>query len=134
MRKVTVHQAKTHLSRLLREVEAGEEIIICRGDVEVARLGPLKIETKSVKEPKMRAFEHEAPKTPKELARAYLAGELDAIPKTPEMQHALKLAAFGHLKGKLSAADLEEAEKPVFTDEEWEEILNEDDLNLPPPE
>lgn len=38
MRKVTVHEAKTHLSRLLRDVEAGEEIIICRGDVEVAHL------------------------------------------------------------------------------------------------
>lgn len=38
MRKVTVHEAKTHLSRLLRAVEEGEEIVICRGDVEVARL------------------------------------------------------------------------------------------------
>jgi len=36
MDKVTVHDAKTHLSRLLRRVEAGEEIIICRGNVEIA--------------------------------------------------------------------------------------------------
>ena len=38
MKKVTVHVAKTNLSRLLRQVEAGEEIIICRGNQEVAKL------------------------------------------------------------------------------------------------
>jgi antitoxin (DNA-binding transcriptional repressor) of toxin-antitoxin stability system len=27
----TVNQARTHLSRLLREVEAGEEVIVMRG-------------------------------------------------------------------------------------------------------
>lgn len=35
---VTVHQAKTHLSRLLARIEAGEEIVIARGDKPVARL------------------------------------------------------------------------------------------------
>ena len=34
----TVHQAKTNLSRLLKEVEAGHEVIIARGKVPVARL------------------------------------------------------------------------------------------------
>lgn len=38
MGKVTIHVAKTNLSRLIARVEAGEEIIICRGDKEVARL------------------------------------------------------------------------------------------------
>ncbi|MGJ3232539.1 MAG: type II toxin-antitoxin system Phd/YefM family antitoxin [Oceanicaulis sp.] len=38
MKTVTVHEAKTHLSRLLKEVEAGETIIICRGKTPVARL------------------------------------------------------------------------------------------------
>jgi prevent-host-death family protein len=33
-----VHDAKTHLSRLLRRVEAGEEIVIARGGRPVARL------------------------------------------------------------------------------------------------
>lgn len=41
MKTVTIHDAKTHLSRLLREVEAGETIIIARGKTEVARLAPL---------------------------------------------------------------------------------------------
>lgn len=35
---VTVHEAKTNLSRLLMRVSAGEEIIIARGDKPVARL------------------------------------------------------------------------------------------------
>lgn len=35
---VNVHQAKTHLSRLLAQVEAGEEIVIARRGEPVARL------------------------------------------------------------------------------------------------
>ena len=38
MATVTVHEAKTNLSELLRRVEAGEEIIIARGDKPVAIL------------------------------------------------------------------------------------------------
>jgi prevent-host-death family protein len=41
VKKVTTHEAKTHLSRLLAEVEAGEEIVICRGTTPAARLVPL---------------------------------------------------------------------------------------------
>lgn len=35
---VNVHQAKTHLSRLLARVEAGEEIVIARAGRPVAKL------------------------------------------------------------------------------------------------
>lgn len=35
---VSVHEAKTHLSRLLRRVEAGEEIVIHRGRDPIAKL------------------------------------------------------------------------------------------------
>lgn len=38
MRKVNVQEAKTTLSRLLREVEAGEEIAIARAGRVIARL------------------------------------------------------------------------------------------------
>lgn len=38
MATYTVHQAKTQLSELLRKVEAGEEVIIARGDKPVAVL------------------------------------------------------------------------------------------------
>jgi prevent-host-death family protein len=42
MVQVNVHQAKTHLSRLLSRVAAGEEIIISKGGKPVARLVPYK--------------------------------------------------------------------------------------------
>jgi prevent-host-death family protein len=38
---VNVHQAKTHLSRLLDEVAAGAEVVIARAGRPVARLVPL---------------------------------------------------------------------------------------------
>ena len=41
MKKVTVHVAKTHLSRLLAQAEAGEDIVIARGKTPVARLVPI---------------------------------------------------------------------------------------------
>jgi prevent-host-death family protein len=39
---VNVHQAKTHLSQLLQEVEAGEEVVIARSGVPIARLVPFR--------------------------------------------------------------------------------------------
>jgi prevent-host-death family protein len=39
--EVGVHEAKTHLSRLLRRVAAGEEVVIVRGRTPVARLVPV---------------------------------------------------------------------------------------------
>jgi prevent-host-death family protein len=41
MATVTTTEARTHLSRLLRRVEGGEEIVILRGNLPVARLVPL---------------------------------------------------------------------------------------------
>ena len=38
MTVVNVHEAKTHLSRLLARVAAGEEVVIARGGTPVARL------------------------------------------------------------------------------------------------
>jgi prevent-host-death family protein len=40
MKQVNVHEAKTELSRLLREVEDGEEIVIARAGRPVAKLVP----------------------------------------------------------------------------------------------
>ena len=40
-REVNTHEAKTHLSRLLRRVAAGEEITIANRGVPVARLIPV---------------------------------------------------------------------------------------------
>jgi prevent-host-death family protein len=41
METVNIHEAKTHLSRLVQRVEAGEEIVISRAGKPVARLVPL---------------------------------------------------------------------------------------------
>ena len=41
MKIVTIHKAKTTLSQLIAAVEAGEEIIIARGNEPVAKLVPI---------------------------------------------------------------------------------------------
>jgi len=41
MATVTVHAAKTQLSRLIARAEAGEEVIIARGKKPVVRLVPI---------------------------------------------------------------------------------------------
>jgi prevent-host-death family protein len=40
MLEVNIHEAKTHLSRLLSRIAAGEEVIIARAGKPVARLVP----------------------------------------------------------------------------------------------
>jgi len=40
VKTITIHEAKTHLSRLLREIEAGETIILARNRKPVAKLVP----------------------------------------------------------------------------------------------
>jgi prevent-host-death family protein len=40
MKTVTVHSAKTNLSQLLARVEAGEEIVLARGKIPIAKLVP----------------------------------------------------------------------------------------------
>lgn len=44
MKTVNMHEAKTHLSRLVEEVEGGEEILIARAGRPVARLVGLRKE------------------------------------------------------------------------------------------
>lgn len=41
MDTVNIHDAKTHLSRLLARVEAGETVVIARAGTPVATLGPV---------------------------------------------------------------------------------------------
>jgi antitoxin (DNA-binding transcriptional repressor) of toxin-antitoxin stability system len=41
MRQVNVHAAKTHLSRLIADACAGEEIVIARDDKPMVRLVPV---------------------------------------------------------------------------------------------
>lgn len=41
MKTVNIHEAKTHLSRLLAEVAGGDEIVIARAGKPIARLAPV---------------------------------------------------------------------------------------------
>jgi prevent-host-death family protein len=41
MKTVNIHEAKTHLSRLLARVAAGEEILIAKAGKAIARLVPV---------------------------------------------------------------------------------------------
>jgi prevent-host-death family protein len=50
MTQVNVHEAKTHLSRLLARVEEGEEIVIARNGRPVAKLVP-HVEERQPREP-----------------------------------------------------------------------------------
>jgi prevent-host-death family protein len=45
MASINIHEAKTHLSRLVERVEAGEEIVIARAGRPVARLVPYRART-----------------------------------------------------------------------------------------
>jgi prevent-host-death family protein len=58
----TVHQAKTHLSRLLKEAEEGKEVIVMRGDKPVARI--VSIEQAAPKRRLAGGFEFLAPTDP----------------------------------------------------------------------
>jgi prevent-host-death family protein len=42
MTTVTIHDAKTNLSKILARVEAGEEIVIARGKTPIAKLTPVR--------------------------------------------------------------------------------------------
>jgi len=41
MHQVTVHEAKTHLSRLIRESLGGDEVVIARGNQPLVKLVPI---------------------------------------------------------------------------------------------
>jgi prevent-host-death family protein len=70
--QVNIHEAKTHLSKLLRRVLAGEEIVISRAGKPIARLVPV-----------------EGPKRPrvlgKDRGKIWIADDFDA-PLPPEIQ------------------------------------------------
>jgi prevent-host-death family protein len=50
MTQATIHEAKTHLSRLIQKALAGEEVVIAKGGKPVVRLVPIRAE------PKLRKF------------------------------------------------------------------------------
>jgi prevent-host-death family protein len=84
--EVNIHQAKTHLSRLLQRVAAGEEIVIARAGVPVAKL--VAVQKKQEVRPLdfargevWVADDFDAP-LPDELLAAFYGGELPPLTKT----------------------------------------------------
>ena len=83
---VNIHDAKTHLSRLLQRVASGEEITIARSGVPVARLVGVAPEKKKIRPLGMDrgkiwiADDFDAP-LPDDLLKAFYGGELPEIEK-----------------------------------------------------
>ena len=61
---VKIHEAKTNLSKLIARVEAGEEIVIARGDKPVARVVPI---TEAKRRPQFGALKGKLPHIPDEF-------------------------------------------------------------------
>jgi prevent-host-death family protein len=79
MKTVNIHEAKTHLSRLIEDVAAGEEVIIARNGKPVARLLPVIARSRPRRPGQWRGAVHigadfDAP-LPPALSAAFGAGE-----------------------------------------------------------
>ena len=82
--EVNIHEAKTHLSRLLQRVANGEEVTIARAGVPVARLVPVAPPKKKIRPLGMDrgrvwvADDFDAP-LPDDLLKAFYGGELPKL-------------------------------------------------------
>jgi prevent-host-death family protein len=82
--EVNIHEAKTHLSRLLQRVANGEEVTIARAGVPVARLVPVEPAKKKIRPLGMDcgriwvADDFDAP-LPDDLLKEFFGGELPKL-------------------------------------------------------
>jgi prevent-host-death family protein len=82
--EVNIHEAKTHLSRLLQRVAAGEEVTIARSGVPVARLVAVEPEKEKIRLLGMDrgriwiADDFDAP-LPDELLKLFYGGEIPKL-------------------------------------------------------
>jgi prevent-host-death family protein len=82
--EVNIHEAKTHFSRLLQKVAAGEEVVIARAGVPIARLvavEPKKAQTRPLGMDEGRiwiADDFDAP-LPDDLLKAFYGGTLPKL-------------------------------------------------------
>jgi prevent-host-death family protein len=87
--EVNIHQAKTHFSRLLQRVAAGEEVVIARAGVPVARLvavEPKKGKTRPLGMDEGRiwiADDFDAP-LPDDLLKEFYGGALPELESSPK--------------------------------------------------
>jgi prevent-host-death family protein len=92
--EVNVHEAKTHLSRLLQKVAEGEEITIARAGVPVARLVAVgtkrKVRPLGMDEGRIWvADDFDAP-LPEDLLREFYGGELPELTSEKKKPHKKK--------------------------------------------
>ena len=90
--EVNIHEAKTHLSRLLRHVAEGEEVVIARAGEPIARLVRIQSE-KAVRPLGMDKGSVVVPDDfndplPPELLAQFLGVEVDELPKSPTRKKA----------------------------------------------
>ncbi len=85
--EVNIHEAKTHLSRLLQRVAAGEEVTIARAGIPVARLVAVvpQMKTRPMGFDRGRVWiadDFDAP-LPDDLLKAFYGGVLPKLEKPP---------------------------------------------------
>jgi prevent-host-death family protein len=78
--QVNIHEAKTHLSRLVEQAAAGEEVVIAKAGTPVAKLVPYKDERKPRRPGFLRgeiwmAPDWDSPEVNEEIAREFYAWE-----------------------------------------------------------
>lgn len=62
MRKVNIHEAKTHLSAILTDIEtSGEHVLICRYNLPVAELAPIQKMRRTVVSPELTGIKFSSP-------------------------------------------------------------------------
>ena len=89
--EVNIHQAKTHFSRLLQRVAAGEEVVIARAGVPVARLVAVEPKKGNLRPLGMDegriwiADDFDAP-LPDDMLKAFYGGTLPKFTERPRRQ------------------------------------------------
>jgi prevent-host-death family protein len=83
--QVNIHEAKTHFSKLVERVEAGEEIVIARSGRPVAKLVPVKTNSPPRKLGRLEgkiwlAPDWDSDEVNEEIARLFYGGELPEAP------------------------------------------------------
>jgi prevent-host-death family protein len=101
---VNVHYAKTHLSRLLERVLAGEPVTIAKAGTPVARLVPLSAD--AVATPR-------APGAVRETVTPYRAASPVEVPSAPRRVTAREFAARWKTLPRLSAEDAESMARDI---------------------
>jgi antitoxin (DNA-binding transcriptional repressor) of toxin-antitoxin stability system len=69
MKKLNIHEAKTHLSSIISEIgKSGEHVLICKYNVPIAELSPLKKKKRSIPDPELGNIKfHRPPEDPTDL-------------------------------------------------------------------